>query len=400
MIDSRFKVDYNFRYFLRLMSAVLDSEPAPMADKEVNWQCLYDIAVEHSLGAMLYSAIESLPAEGKPQGDFMPYLAQLYRQQIVTDFNLSMETERITKLLSDNGIPSMPVKGVVTKNDYPQSSLRSMCDVDILCPKEKRIDAHNIFIAEGYERENIGEKDTSYRKSEIFHFELHHSLLSDTSEAYEYFSKVWDRAEQIENTLVYKMSCEDTYIFMLEHLASHILYGGAGLRMYMDVYVFLKKHKGELDTTYTDRILGSIGLKDFEEKTKGIAQKLFGNSEKSLPDDICHFLLNSCTFGNSEVVFVSDTIRNRKGKNSVSNGISRIIRKIFPKVSWMRLRFSTVDKVPFLYPFFLPAHWIDRVFVKRNVKTANISSYFASDSSENAKNLRNLYLSLGLEKRI
>ena len=143
-----------------------------------------------------------------------------------------------------------------------------------------------------------------------------------------------------------------------------------------------------------------IDFKDFEEKTKDIAQKLFGNSEESLPDDICHFLLNSCTFGNSEVVFVSDTIRNRKGKNSVSNGISRIIRKIFPKVSWMRLRFSTVDKMPFLYPFFLPAHWIDRVFVKRNVKTANISSYFASDSSENAKNLRSLYLSLGLEKRI
>lgn len=401
MSTPNLKPDYNFKYFLMLMQSVLNSAPAKRAEEPVDWQAVYDIAVAHSLAGMLYFAIEKLPPEDKPQGDFMPYLKQMYREQIVADLNLSLETERLLALLSAQGICCMPVKGILTKADYPASHLRTMTDVDILCKPEDRLAVEKIFLENGYTRENVGEKDTSFRKDEILHFEMHNTLLSQSSPAYGYFSKIWDRAVFKENSRIANMSLEDTYIFMLEHLADHIEFGGAGIRMFMDVYVFLKNHENDLDRAYVNKVLDEILLADFEKKAVAIGRNWFsGEEEVDFTSVDAAFILNSCTFGRTNVAFTSDTIRNCKGSSSAKNGTKRIFKKLFPTLKWMRLRYKAVDKLPVLYPAFVPVHWVDRLIIKRNVKTANIKGYFVNDSSAEADELRRIFTSLGLKKRI
>lgn len=402
MSTSQLKPDYNFKYFLLLMQMALNATPVPEAEKQVNWQAIYDIAVEHSLGGMLYYAIERLPEKIKPRGEFMPYLRQMYQEQIVADINLSVETEKMLDALSSKGVRCLPVKGINTKFDYPESYLRTMTDVDILCDIESRLAVEKIFLENGYTKENVGEKDTSYRKEEILHFEVHHSLLKDVSPAFDYFSKIWDRVNFKENSNIAYMTLEDTYIFMLEHLASHIEFGGAGIRMYMDVYLFLKKHGAELDRSYTDKVLADILLSDFEKKTLGICKNWFsGEEEVDYTSKNAVFILYSCTFGRSCVSFLSDSLRNDKNHPSATaNGIRRILKKLFPSLNWMRLSFKAVDKVPLLYPLFVPVHWASRLFIKRNVKTANIGKYFVTADSKEAKELEAVFTSLGLEKRI
>jgi len=137
--------------------------------------------------------------------------------------------------------------------------------VDILCEPENRLKAEKIFLDNGYIKESVGEKDTSYRKEDILHFELHTSLLTAESPAYDYFGSVWDRVNFKENSNIAVMTLEDTYIFMLEHLANHIEFGGAGIRMYMDVYVFLKNHGSSINRKYIDKVLNDILLADFEK---------------------------------------------------------------------------------------------------------------------------------------
>lgn len=401
MSTTTLKPDYNFKYFLLLMQSVLNSAPVNKAEEPVNWQTVYEIAVDHSLAGMLYYAIEKLPDEDKPQGEFMPYLEQMYREQIVADLNLSLETERILQLLSSQGIRCMPVKGIVTKADYPQPHLRTMTDVDILCRAEERLAVEKIFLENGYERENVGVKDSSFRKDEILHFEMHNSLLTEASPAYKYFQDIWDRALFRENSLVANMSLEDTYIFMLEHLARHTEFGGAGIRMFMDVYAFLKKHEGDLDRNYTDKVLSEILLSDFEKQAVSISRNWFsGEEEIDYNSPNAEFILNSCTFGRTNVAMTSDTIKNYKGSSSARNGIKRILKKLFPALKWMRLRYKAVDKCPLLYIAFVPVHWVDRLIVRHDIKTLNVRGYFINDSSEEAAELRKIFASLGLEKRI
>ena len=398
-----FKPDYNFKYFLLLMQSVLNSTEPPTPKETVNWQTVYDIAVGHSLGAMLYYAIDKLPKDLRPEESILMYLRQMYREQLVADLNLTVETERMLKVLSDNGIPALPVKGINTKSDYPLPHLRSMTDVDVLVDFEKRLSVEKIFLQNGYEKEGVGEKDTSYRKDEILHFEMHTSLLSKESPAFGYFSEIWDRVEYKENSKTAYMTLEDTYIFMLEHLASHIEFGGAGIRMYMDVYVFNQKHCHELNRAYVDKILKKILLSDFEKQTLLICKNWFsGDEEIDVYSPVCQFILHSCTFGRADISFLSATLREDKdGKSSAAkNGIVRILKKLFPKVSWMRLRYKAVDKLPVLYPVFVPVHWVEWLIIKRNVTTANIGDYFVSANSQKAVKLKEIFTAMGLEKRI
>ena len=95
-----------------------------------------------------------------------------------------------------------------------------------------------------------------------------------------------------------------------------------------------------------------------------------------------------------------NNIKNFKESTSASNGFKRIIKKLFPSVKWMKLRFKAVDKLPLLYPVFIPVHWADRLILKRNVNTANLGSYFTSADSDEAKALKAVYTTLGLKKRI
>ncbi len=393
--------NYNLKYFLMLMQSVLNSTPAPAPEEKVDWDKLYNIALKHSLAGMFYYAIEKLDESQRPQADFMPYLKQMYREQIVADLNLTLETQRMLEELSLAGIKCLPVKGITTKADYPVAHLRTMCDVDVLCEPENRLKAEKIFLENGYKKESVGEKDTSYRKEEILHFELHTSLLSKASPAYEYFGKVWERVSFKENSNIASMTLEDTYIFMLEHLANHVAYGGAGIRMYMDVYMFLQKHADELNREYVDKVLTRISLADFEKKTVLISNNWFSAQEEIVVDsEYARFIFNSCTYGRASVSFISDNLRNKQGDSAAKNGIKRIARKIFPKLSWMRLRFKAVDKVPLLYPVFVPVHLFDRFFIRKDINTSNFGNYFTSSESEEAKYLVKVFTDLGLEKRI
>lgn len=401
MKTATIKPDYNFKYFLLLMQSVLNNTPAPLCEEDVDWQIIYNIAVDHSLAGMLWEALGKLPKENRPHGDFMPYLKQMYQEQLVADLNRTFETERLLNLLSNEGVLSMPFKGIVTKHDYPQPHLRSMTDVDLLCREGLRPKAEEIFLKEGYVRESVSVKDVTFRKNDILYFELHSSLLTEDSPAYKYFSTVWDRAKVNKATGHAEMTSEDTYLYMLEHLAKHIESGGAGVRLYMDVYVFVKAHGDELCREYVDKILNKIKLSQFEKVTLEICGNWFsGEEEVNVNTPNSAFILNSCTFGRTKVAFLSDTIRNHKGGAKVTNGISRIIKKLFPTPRWMRLRYRAVDKLPCLYPAFVPVFWFDRAFISRNVNTSNIGRYFSSEDSEEAEEIRRSLVSLGLGKRI
>lgn len=400
MSVANLKPDYNFKYFLILLQAVIKGEAAPKPQEDVDWNVIYEISLAHSLASMLYYAIEQMADEDKPRGDFMPYLRQMYQEQLVTDINLTVETERILSLLSSKGIRCLPFKGINTKADYPVPHLRSMTDVDILCDMDKRLEIEKIFLSNGYIRENVGRKDTSYRKEEILHYEMHNMLVDESSPAYDYFEKIWERVEFDDDPLVCRMTLEDTYIFMLEHLANHLQCGGAGLRMYLDVYLFVKNNKKSLNKAYVDTVLREIRLSNFEKATLKICRNLFsGEEEIDFTSPAAEFLLNSSTFGRTRVAFVTDALKN-KGASSARNGISKILSKLFPPLKWMRLRFIAVDKVPVLYPVFVVVHWIDRLFISKNVSTANIDGYFVSDTSAQAIELLGVLESLGLKERI
>ena len=393
------EISYEYIYLLRLIRSVVNKTDAELPEEPVNWRNLYNIAAAHSLSAMLYEAVEKLPQEHKPDKNILAYLAQLYREQIVTDINLTVETERVLSLFSQKGIEAMAFKGIVTKNDYPKNYLRTMSDVDILIKEDKREAAEQILLDEGYKRESVGVKDSSYRKDRILHFEIHCNLLEEDAYGFEYFSRIWDRAEQKDNT-GFAMSLEDTYLFMLEHLSNHLLFGGAGLRMYLDVYLFLKNHKSQLNRDYVNSVLSKLELSEFEVETIKLADSFFSPLSKYDGDFRTEtFILGLSTFGSRDVYYAANAVKSQ-GSSSARNGLKIILSKVFPSFKSLKLKYKAVKSVPLLYPVFIPVFWFERAFLRRNINAGSISSYFVSSDSQKAKELKDLYISLGLEKRL
>lgn len=396
------KPDGNFKYFLLLMRSVLNGTKALLPDGAVNWKLIYDISVAHSLAGMLYAATESLPVEHKPTEEILMYLRQMYREQLVADINLTAETERLIMLLYNKGIICMPLKGINLKHDYPQPHLRSMTDVDILCREEDRANAEKVFTEQGYVKENIGIADTGFRKDGILHFELHSFLTDDKSPAYGYFASIWERARFTDSQPpVASMSPEDSYIYLLEHLAKHIENGGAGVRMYMDIYVFRKKYGEKLNRAYVDDVLKKILLDEFEKITVSICENWFAQDvEPDISSDNALFILNSHTFGKAEMAFMYDTVKNCKNSGKIKSAIKRCRKKLFLPLKLMRLKYKAVDALPVLYPVFTAVFWFERLFIKRNVSVANLDSYFVSNSSQKARIARHFFVSIGLKRRI
>lgn len=399
MKTTKSEISYEYIYLLRLICSVVNRTNAEIPEKPVNWRALYGIAAAHSLSAILYEAVEKLPSEHKPDDDILACLAQLYREQMVTDINLTVETERLLSLFAQNGIEAMAFKGIVTKNDYPKSYLRTMSDIDILIKDEDRDTTENILLGEGYKKESVGFKDSSFRKDGILHFEIHTNLLEEDAQGFEYFSKIWDRAEQRESKF-FVMSLEDTYLFMLEHLANHLLFGGAGLRMYLDVYLFNKNHKSELKREYVDFVLSKLNLAEFERETLKISENFFSPSTKFEGDFKTEaFILSLSTFGSREVYFAANAVKS-KDSSSAKNGIKLVLGKVFPSFKALKLKYRAVKSVPVLYPVFIPVFWFERAFIRRNINMGSVGSYFESSDSQKAKELKDIYISLGLEKRL
>ncbi len=399
MKTTKSEISYEYIYLLRLICSVVNRTDAELPEKPVNWRALYGIAAAHSLSAILYEAVEKLPSEHKPDDDILACLAQLYREQMVTDINLTVETERLLALFAQNGIDAMAFKGIITKSDYPKSYLRTMSDVDMLIKEDKRYIAEKILLDEGYKKESVGFKDSSFRKDGILHFEIHTNLLEEDAPGFEYFSKIWDRAEQRESKF-FVMSLEDTYLFMLEHLANHILFGGAGLRMYLDVYLFNKNHKSELKREYVDFVLSKLNLAEFERETVKISENFFSPSTKFEGDFKTEaFILSLSTFGSREVYFAANAVKS-KDSSSAKNGIKLVLGKVFPSFKALKLKYRAVKSVPVLYPVFIPVFWFERAFIRRNINIGSVSSYFESSDSQKAKVLKDIYISLGLEKRL
>ena len=397
------EIKFNFEYLLSLLGAVLNGTMPPKPVSEIDWRFVIYLAERHSVLGMLYYALAKLDKADRPNEKVMAYARQLNREQVVTDINFTVETQQLLSMFNEHKIKAIPLKGILLKNDYPSPEMRSMSDVDILVEADKQDLIYSLLKERGYHREHLGLKDVSYRKDKFLHFEMHSTMVAEDSPAYGYFLSVWDRAVFDKNSSVAKLTNEDFYIYMLEHLARHLETGGAGLRMIMDFYVFLSKYESSLDRAYVDKVLTELKLDSFEEKVRSLSFDWFGKEGRAdASSDAAEFVLCSFTFGSAEALFVSDALKKDvTGKTKATkNGLGNIMKRIFPSFHFISYKYKWLKKLPVLYPVGVCAYWCERIFAKKDLNFKNLGNYFASADTADAKYLESVFEQFGLDKRM
>ena len=144
--------------------------------------------------------------------------------------------------MEEENTRSSVFKGYELRELYPVPELRTMGDVDVLVRDEDLERTAEVLCGLGYQKEEGGGAVWAFKKDN-FTYEVHRRLAFGSywnDVDYEgYFAAAFDRLTTGEGSRRY-FTPEDHFIFLCFHLAKHLNSTGAGIRMVMDLALFLK----------------------------------------------------------------------------------------------------------------------------------------------------------------
>ena len=328
--------------------AVNGRRPDPERVAGMDLQALYHMAELHMMCGITAMALESA---GVRDEAFTQAKGKAVRK--VSAF----EIERAAVLASfeEEGIWYMALKGAVLQSYYPRIGMREMSDNDILYDASRRADVRGIMEGLGFKTDLYVMDEFShdiYNKPPVCSFEMHPSLFTPLTgdTAYNYYLDVRSRLLKDDgNGYGYHFSREDCYVYLIAHEYKHFSTAGIGLRPLLDTYVYLKKEGGRLDRDYIAGELDKLGLREFEEKNRLLAEHLFDGAELSGEEQrTLDYMAASGVFG-SRSIRVGNTV-GKLGDGAFAK-LRYLLRRIILPMEVVRASYPTFLRYPILLPF-------------------------------------------------
>lgn len=350
------------KIFLSVLSSYINkNEISESGFKDINWEHIYHLANIHNIVGILLVGLNTIKID-LPE-NYRNKMYDIFLATSVFSVKQEQEAERIIKCLNENKIWHLMTKGYIIKNYYANKELRTMGDIDIFVKKEDFQRTINILKKEGYQVTDSYFNEVSFDKNGV-HFEIHDNLLNENLgndyEYGEYFEKLSKNAKLI-NDYTYEFDTNDHLIYLIAHIAKHFYNEGCGIRMIMDVAVYIKYFEYELDWNYLWGEFEKIELKKFAENILYICKYWFcTNIDVPEMDEILYskvekYILEAGTFG-----FYERNIGTKLLRKSYGNGVSGgVLRWFFPSEEDMR---ELSEWFKHKHKYLLPLAWIKRWF--------------------------------------
>lgn len=306
-------------------------------------------------------------------------------------------------LLNENKIDFIPFKGIVVKDCYDVPWLRSYGDIDIVIHEHDRKKCHELMLKNGYKYNICSGTVYSYEKSPE-HYEMHTEIMTvnvtKNADCKGYFKKLWAHA-RIYKDREYRFTPEFHLIYMITHIAKHIYYRGAGIRMYLDIAFIIKNKSEKIDWNYVLTELKKLRLDKFFAVVLGAIKRWFNTeppidieeADKKTMDEFCKFTMDGGVYGDSGISYARAKIRISETEGKKAIKLRAVINAIFPPFEEMASRYAYVKDNPWL----LPVSWIQRAAanlskIKQKIKeTGEVLS-----SDEDVSRLNEFYADIGL----
>lgn len=356
--------------------AVWQKEPNPALSRDVDWEALFILAQAHKVDAMLLDTICMLPEESAPPHNV---LAAWQENAMVTMVGQAMMTEQLHALLAslyEKNIRAIVLKGVALKPLYPVPDLRTMSDADLLVTAEQFKEARAICDAFGMTLVETEPGVDVLQSAEGLRVELHQQLFDKT--AYGFLAKLDEatmfpqdiaRMEPVYGGDAYVFPPMEHAIFMLCHMAKHMITTGFGLRQTLDFILFVKAHEHTMDWHRFFAQTETLSLSAFASAMLSLGHVYFSlpmgvydrgeATDARVAEGLLLDLLDAGVFGNrtDERKRSAAVVYRSFDAKDVKKG--RIRRALFPS--------ATSLKAPYLYArdhkVLLPIAWVHRLCV-------------------------------------
>jgi len=218
--------------------------------KDIDWKTFIELAFHHRLYPIIYSKLKQFNNEIVPS-DVVSFFSFHYKKNTLQMLKFSALTERICRLLSENNIPLILLKGPALGHLlYGDISLRTSSDLDFLVPIEKLEETDRLLIERGYQKNDYIKtvlNDWKWRHHHVTYYhpeqqiklEMHWRLNPGPGKEPD-FRELWKRKTRSKLTSfpVYLLGKEDLFLFLMSHGARH---GWSRLRWLTDIQELVKQ---------------------------------------------------------------------------------------------------------------------------------------------------------------
>jgi len=376
--------------------AVVDNGAVPLCD---NVKALAELAKYHMVQNIV---AEVLPKMGSVPQKLLDSITQEQTLLLIKDANQEAEINSLIKLFEEQKIPAVLLKGWYLKQFYPRSDLRAMADYDIFIRKADEKNIHDLLKDRGFSVVAFGgKKDDVYKKEPFIIFEMHKNLFMFEDDWNEFFNNessqmyIWNRVVNVDdNKYIYRMDDELFYVYMIAHIAKHLLDdGGIGLKAILDVWLFLKQ-KTDIDFDIIYRDLDKLELKEFADNVVALTKYWFENADDAQPQikQFGEHILSCGVYGNSGVmVATKEDIMAEK-----PSAFKYLFRRAFPSAEAMKIRYPKLKTKSWL----LPIYYVKRLWYNLIHRSKEVRSEFNSSRNvdyEKVQHINRLYKDIGLK---
>ena len=321
---------------------------------------VYKLAHKHFLAHLVsrYVFAHQLPVP--------PELARKFQQAdircVLNHEKMKLAYRQICDAFEEARIDYIPLKGSVLRGYYPDDSMRTSCDIDILVREEELDRAVTVLEQKQFKGGERIFHDVSLFAPNGTHLELHFSICEKMDRLDAVLKNAWNHAVLEQGS---RYAFQDAFFLFhqFSHMAYHFQSGGCGIRSLMDIWVM--EHHMKLSYSCAEKLLKKAGIHQFAAEMTKLANRCF--SERNVSDPVLDYIWRGGVYGikQNEVMV----------KKMQSGGLLGYLKKrILKPYSSMIIIYPVLAKFPLILPVCWVHRWIKAIILG---KTRNVISEFA-----------------------
>ena len=140
---------------------------------EADWKLIYRISREHKIHTILCRGLEKISSKDKIPEKMIGKLEELWQIERAKDAVQKYSIDEILDAFEKDKIDCVPLKGIYMKEFYPDSSLRTMSDLDIFYRQGDEEKIEKVLVSKGYVFDHDGPHHDVYQRKPFMNVEMH-----------------------------------------------------------------------------------------------------------------------------------------------------------------------------------------------------------------------------------
>ena len=373
-------------YFIYLLACFLSGE-MPQG-RAVDFEELYHLADIHDIGAIVATEIKLLEPAFQPTGKIASEFTQTIGITLREHTHRERAYQLVKGMLDSAAIPHLFVKGIVIKDGYPIPELRTSGDIDVIVQCENLKPLLDAIITESAITltERTTETVTAVCNGSGAKIEFH--LYADVGN--DYYNDIFSLAVP-DDGYTYRLDDYDHLLYIICHLAKHLAYRGAGIRMLMDIDVAVRKTEAFDEESLLTRCEQAHIRKTAEALLSlcnywfhtPVTAKIDFTAETGLLEKFEQVMLDGGSFGYEQNAIPVSYLET--DKDSVFSRVKVLLKMAFPSKEYLRLCYPYYHHHAWLYPVARVNRLLDGLFKKRKAATGAVKQMRHNSGASSAQ---------------